>query len=135
MRRQLGAAALLTVAVVYSALLLLYAVAFFVAGGLVASLLGVSALALLVVGLYVLYAELRFVRQAEGLRAAAGDLSGSAAASPAFQDVTEAVQAAPEDWRRWMELAEAYRRAGDRSAARRTMQQAISLAGRAGSKE
>lgn len=111
-------------------------------------LLGVGVLALpLLVG-WAVWRELRFglatQRLARDLDAAPGvrdvadvaDLprrpSGRvdrAAADAAFSGYRAAVEAAPQDWRAWYRLAQAYDAAGDRRRARAAMRHAVSLHG------
>jgi cytochrome c-type biogenesis protein CcmH/NrfG len=101
--------------------------------------LGVAVLVLPLVGIWVVIAELRFGRATERLAhrldEAPPDLprtpSGRvdrAAADALFAQCRDAAQAAPEDWRAWFRLAEAYDLAGDRRRARAAMRRAISLA-------
>lgn len=51
------------------------------------------------------------------------------AADAYFETVKDRVEAAPEDWRGWYRLAQAYELAGDRKRARSTMRRSIDLAG------
>lgn len=105
----------------------MYAFAFFVAGGGTSVLLGVAAVLFLIVGLYVLYSEYRFVRDGNTLLALR-TMNGTPGSGPDFEDVAESVRRAPDDWQNWLALAEAYREHGDSSAGRRAMQRAIDLA-------
>ena len=106
--------------------------------------LGAAVLALPLVGIWVVVAELRFGaatarlgRQldAEGVppdelpRTPAGRIDRDAADELFALRRTE-VEAAPDDWRRWYRLAEAYDHSGDRKRARAAMRTAIDLHGR-----
>jgi hypothetical protein len=107
----------------------------------VLKLLGVAVLVLPLVGIWVVVAELRFgmasQRLAERLRAA-GDVeelpelprltSGRVdrkAADAVFDAQRVKVEAAPDDWRGWFRLAQAYDLAGDRKRAREALRTAI----------
>ncbi|NHC44587.1 hypothetical protein [Motilibacter aurantiacus] len=107
-----------------------------------AVVLGVAVLLLPVVGLWLVWAELRFGRQVEVLGReldAEGGLpvddlprrpSGRperAAADELFERRSAEARAFPEDWRAWFRLALAYDAAGDRARARRTMRRAIAV--------
>ena len=50
------------------------------------------------------------------------------AADAWFAECQAALEAEPDDWRRWYRLAEAYDLAGDRRRARATMRRAIEMA-------
>jgi hypothetical protein len=112
------------------------------AGGLIPVLLGLSLLFLPALGVWMIYREWRFGRaiQAMGQELAARDAlpvddlprrpSGRperAAADARFAEVRARVEAEPEAWERWYELAVAYDHAGDRKRARGAMRQAIAL--------
>lgn len=117
---------LVSVGVVYTWVIGLYAFAFFVAGGATSVLLGVAAVLFLIVGLYVLHSEYRFVRDGNKLLALRTPTE-SPGSGPDFEDVADSVRRAPDNWQNWLALAEAYREHGDSSAARRAMQRAILL--------
>jgi hypothetical protein len=103
--------------------------------------LGVAVLVLPLVGIWVVIAELRFgldtQRLAEQLdaegappepelpRLPSGRVDRKAA-DGLFDQRRAEVEADPEDWRRWYELARAYDLAGDRRRAREAMRTAIS---------
>jgi Tetratricopeptide repeat len=100
--------------------------------------LGVVVFVLPVIGVYVVYAELRFGQATQRLVGhlpdAPPDLprrpSGRverAAADAWFAECKAAVEAAPDDWQAWYRLAEAYDLAGDRRRARATMRRAIAM--------
>ncbi len=107
-------------------------------------LLGAAVLVLPLVGIWVVVAELRFglasQRLAERLRAdgispAPPELprlpSGRpdrSAADAWFERQRAVVERAPEDWRGWFGLAQAYDLAGDRRRARQALRTAISKA-------
>jgi hypothetical protein len=108
-------------------------------GSLALKVLGVAVLALPLVGIWVAVAEVRFgaatQRLAEQLDGPAPELprtpSGRidrSAAHALFERCRHEAQAAPEDWRAWFRLAEAYDFAGDRKRARAAMRTAIELA-------
>jgi uncharacterized membrane protein (DUF485 family) len=101
--------------------------------------LGVAVLVLPLVGIYVVFAELRFGRAtqrlAEQLDEDPPELprhpSGRpdrAAADVLFEQRRTEVEADPADWRRWYRLAVAYDLAGDRRRARAAMRAAIARA-------
>ncbi len=100
--------------------------------------LGVVVFVLPVIGLYVVYAEVRFgmatQRLAEQVPDAPPDLprrpSGRVergAADAHFARCKAELEATPDDWRAWYRLAEAYDLAGDRRRARATMRRAVAL--------
>jgi cytochrome c-type biogenesis protein CcmH/NrfG len=109
--------------------------------------LGVAVLVLPLIGLWVVGAELRFGAatarlgrrlDAEGVppdpelpRLPSGRIE-RAAADELFAQRKAELEAAPEDWRGWYRLAEAYDHAGDRKRARAAMRTAIDLAARPG---
>jgi hypothetical protein len=111
----------------------------------VLKLLGVAVLILPVVGLWVVVAELRFgvasQRLAEAMLTAGESTelpdvprtqSGRidrAAADSWFLEQRAVVEQAPEDWRGWFRLAQAYDLSGDRKRARAALRNAISIAG------
>jgi hypothetical protein len=107
-------------------------------------ILGAAVLALPLIGIWVVVAELRFgaasQRLAEQLRHEGGQLAlpelpRSASGRPVRNDRTVAdewfgerradVEAAPEDWRGWFRLAEAYDLSGDRKRAREALRTSI----------
>ncbi|MCW2541781.1 MAG: hypothetical protein JWN95_3506 [Frankiales bacterium] len=107
-------------------------------------ILGVAVLLLPLIGIWVVVAELRFgaasQRLAEQLRLegahlALPELPRSASGRPLRNDRTVAdrwfdqrrvdVEAAPDDWRGWFRLAEAYDLAGDRKRARAALRTSI----------
>lgn len=136
-------------AVLMAALLIAYlalsaarAMDFIEAGGLAPVLLGMAILVLPPIGLWALASEWRFGRAAQALGASlaesgellADDLprrpSGRpvrAAADAQFAQVRALVQADPEAWERWFQLATAYDACGDRRRARAAMRRAIKL--------
>lgn len=107
-------------------------------------LLGAAVLALPLVGIWVVVAEVRFGRATQRLAERLGDVpvpdlprrpSGRvdrAAADATFADQRRRVEDAPQNWRQWFLLAEAYDAAGDRRRARAAMRTAIDLADSAG---
>ena len=104
--------------------------------------LGVAVFVLPLIGVWVVVAELRFgvasQRLAERLNAEGDeppDLPHTpagrvdrAAADAWFARCREATEHAPDDWRSWYRLAEAYDLAGDRKRARTAMRTAIAPA-------
>ncbi len=104
-------------------------------------LLGIAVLVLPLIGIWVVIAELRFglasQRLAMRMRAAGESTelpelprlpSGRmdrAAADDWFDQQRTAVRLAPEDWRGWFRLAQAYDLAGDRKRAREALRTAI----------
>ncbi|MGW6934819.1 tetratricopeptide repeat protein [Lentzea sp. NPDC054927] len=128
---------------VYFVLLTGRAVALLRTGELVGILLGVGVLILPLLGVWLVYSNLRFgwetekmAREldADGLlpdvshlpRRPSGRVDRDAADSW-FEERRAEVEAAPEDWRMWFRLAYAYDIAGDRGRARETMRKAIEL--------
>jgi hypothetical protein len=107
-------------------------------------LLGLAVLALPLIGIWVVIAELRFgaasQRLAERLAAAGEDNSppqlphtasgrvDRSAADAWFTEQASAVERAPGDWRAWFRLAQAYDLAGDRKRARAALRTAIEKA-------
>jgi len=106
--------------------------------------LGVGVLLLPVVGVYVVWQEVRFgfatQRLARELDAAGrwpqeqlptmpSGRPERAAADALFETRREEVEAAPEDWQAWFRLALAYDDARDRRRARAAMRRAIALHG------
>jgi hypothetical protein len=133
-------AVLVVVFVVYAALVGWRGVLLVGQGGTVPVLLGLAVIVFPLVGLYVVWRELRFGLATQTLAReleAAGELpvddlprrpSGRperAAADAAFDVRRAAVEAAPDDWRAWFALATAYDAAGDRRRAREAMRTAI----------
>ncbi|MEP6851165.1 MAG: hypothetical protein ABJA87_00635 [bacterium] len=101
---------------------------------------GVAVLALPLVGVWVVVAEVRFGRAAQRLTDELGSAGADravdvprrpsgridrAGADALFAVQRAEVQADPADWRRWYRLAEAYDLAGDRRRAREAMRTAI----------
>jgi cytochrome c-type biogenesis protein CcmH/NrfG len=118
------------------------AIDFVQAGGVVPILLGLAILLFPLIGLWVLWREWQFGRATEALGqelAARGELpvddlprrpSGRPvreAADARFAEVRTRVEADPDSWERWFELATAYDAAGDRKRARKAMRTAIAL--------
>jgi cytochrome c-type biogenesis protein CcmH/NrfG len=136
-------AAVMTVLLaVYLAFTAARAVDFIQAGGVVPVLLGVALLVLPALGTWAIWREWRFGRAIQRMGAelrVRGELpiddlprrpSGRPdreAADARFAEVRTRVQADPDSWERWFELAVAYDQAGDRKRARSTMKRAIAL--------
>jgi hypothetical protein len=133
-------AVLVVVFVVYAGLVGWRGVLLVAEGETVPVLLGLAVIVFPLVGLYVVWRELRFGLATQTLAReleAAGELpvddlprrpSGRperAAADAAFEVRKAAVEAAPADWRAWFALATAYDAAGDRRRAREAMRTAI----------
>ena len=112
------------------------------AGGAVPVLLGVAILVLPLIGLWALVREWRFGQATQALGAelaARGELpiddlprrpSGRPvreAADARFAEVRARVEAGPDAWECWFELAVAYDASGDRRRARSAMHRAIAL--------
>ncbi len=128
---------------VYFVLLTGRAVALLRTGDVVAVLLGVGVLILPLLGVWLVYSNLRFGWQtekmareleADGLLPDVSHLprrpSGRVdrdAADGWFEERRAEVEASPDDWRGWFRLAYAYDVAGDRGRARETMRKAIQL--------
>ncbi|GAA0615852.1 hypothetical protein HPO96_00745 [Kribbella sandramycini] len=136
-----AAVVLAVVFVAYAGLLGWRGVLLIGTGDPVAVGLGVAVLVLPLLGVYLVWRELRFGTQTEALAReleAAGGLpvddlprrpSGRIerdAADAAFERYRAEAEAAPEDWRVWFRLSTAYDAAGDRKRARATMRRAIS---------
>jgi hypothetical protein len=103
--------------------------------------LGGAVLVVPLIGGWLAVAEIRFGRATERLarrlpvddapplpRTPSGRIQ-RAAADAAFARRRADVEAAPDDWRRWYRLAQAYDAAGDRRRARAAMRTAIERAG------
>ena len=106
--------------------------------------LGVAVLVLPLVGIWVVVAEIRFGLATQRLAEALDDEgeppepelprlpSGRVdrkAADDLFEQRRHEVEADPDNWRRWYELARAYDLAGDRRRARSAMREAIERSG------
>ncbi|MEU4803363.1 tetratricopeptide repeat protein [Actinosynnema sp. NPDC023587] len=105
--------------------------------------LGVGVLLLPLIGAWIAWSNLKFGFTTEKMarrladEGALPDVSGlprrpsgrvdREAADAWFEERRVEVEAAPEDWRRWFALAQAYDLAGDRGRARETMRKAIEL--------
>ncbi len=119
-----------------------YGVLLVAEGRPVAAALGVGVLLLPLVGIWVVWSELRFGRATERLarlleaedglpvddlpRLPSGRIEPQAAYA-VFERRRAEVEAAPEDWRAWYRLAVAYADARDMGQARKAMRRAISL--------
>ncbi|MEU5693944.1 tetratricopeptide repeat protein [Actinosynnema sp. NPDC020468] len=128
---------------VYFVLLGGRAFALFGTGSPVGIGLGVGVLVLPLIGVWIAWTNLRFgfttERMARRLADEDGlpDLSGLPrrpsgrvdrdAADAWFEERRAEVESAPQDWRTWFRLAQAYDLAGDRGRARETMRKAIEL--------
>lgn len=138
--------ALLTLALVaYFVLLGGRAVALIQSGGVAGIMLGIGVLLLPIIGVVLVFWELRFGWQTQRLGrqlAENGQLPDVAdlplrpsgrverdAADAYFETVKARVEAAPDDWRGWYALAHAYDLAGNRKRARSAMRHAIELEG------
>ena len=144
MRIRIVLALLVAALAVYFVLLTDRAVGLLTSGSAAGVALGIGVLLLPVIGAVVVGFELRFGWQTQGLArrmAAQGappvvpDLprrpSGRVdreAADAHFEVIRAEVEAAPNDWRAWYRLAQAYDLAGDRRRARAAMRRAIELA-------
>lgn len=136
---------LVAVLLVYFWLLAGRAVALITAGSAAGIALGIGVLILPIIGMVLVFWELRFGLQTQRLArrlAAEGGLPDDAdlprrasgriqrdAADAHFKVVRAEVEGAPQDWRGWYRLAHAYDIAGDRKRARSTMRHAIEVAG------
>ena len=136
---------LVAVLLVYFWLLAGRAIALITSGSVAGVALGIGVLLLPIIGLVLVFYEVRFGFQTQRLarRLAADNLlpddsdlprrpSGRVdrdAADARFEKIRDEVEAAPQDWRGWYRLAHAYDIAGDRKRARATMRHAIELAG------
>ena len=111
-------------------------------GNAVAIVLGLALLGLPLLGIWVLWREVRFgfaMQQMGRLLAQEGGLPADdlpkapsgrperAAADTRFAERQAQVEADPEDWRAWFRLALAYDDARDRKRARKAMRQALAL--------
>ncbi len=136
--------ALLTGAlIVYFWLLTARAIALIGSGDTLAIALGIGVLLLPIIGVVLVGWEIRFGWQTQVLarklaaenllyddselpRRASGRVERGAADAH-FEMIRAEVEAAPEDWRGWYRLAQAYDLSGDRKRARAAMRQAIEL--------
>ncbi len=135
---------LVAVLLVYFWLLAGRAIALITTGSAAGVALGIGVLLLPIIGLVLVFYEVRFGLQTQRLaRVLATDNllpddsdlprrpSGRVdrdAADGRFELIRDEVEAAPDDWRGWYRLAHAYDIAGDRKRARSTMRHAIALA-------
>ncbi|MCG8922893.1 hypothetical protein V1227_36075 [Lentzea sp. DG1S-22] len=143
MKVRLTVGLLIAALAVYFVLLAGRAVALLRTGEVVGVLLGVGVLILPLLGVWLVYSNLRFgwetekmAREldADGLlpdvshlpRRPSGRVDRDAADSW-FEERRAEVEASPDDWRTWFRLAYAYDVAGDRGRARQTMRKAIEL--------
>ncbi|WP_394616313.1 tetratricopeptide repeat protein [Lentzea sp. JNUCC 0626] len=143
MKVRITVAVLIAALAVYFVLLASRAVALLQTGEIVGVLLGIGVLILPLLGVWLVYSNLRFGWQTEKMAReldAAGLLpdvshlprrpSGRVdrdAADSWFEERRAEVEASPSDWRVWFRLAYAYDIAGDRGRARETMRKAIEL--------
>lgn len=88
--------------------------------------LGLGILLLPVLGLVIVVQELAFGRAAQRLAERLAREEGDAV-PVSFDQRRAEVQAAPEDWRPWFQLGEAYGEAGDVPRGRRAVRRAIAL--------
>jgi hypothetical protein len=107
-------------------------------GRIVLKVLGVAVLAMPLIGIWVVVAELRFGRAAQRLTDEIGPAESGleiprrpsgrvdrSAADVVFEQQRAQVEADPDNWRGWYRLAEAYDVAGDRKRARESLRAAI----------
>jgi hypothetical protein len=137
-------ALLLTAAlVVYFVLLGGRAVVLIGTGQAVGIGLGIGVLIMPLIGVWVVWTNIRFGMTTERMARQLADEGGlpdtsslprrpsgkvdRAAADAWFEEKRVEVEARPEDWRAWFRLAQAYDLAGDRGRARETMRKAITL--------
>lgn len=142
-RTRIVVAVLTAALLVYFFLLTGRALALIATGELAAVLLGIGVLLLPIIGVVLVGYELRFGWQTQvmarrladdGLlfddsqlpRRASGRVEREAADAH-FETVRVQVEAAPDDWRGWYRLAQAYDLSGDRKRARSAMRKAIEL--------
>ncbi|WHT17912.1 hypothetical protein N8J89_33085 [Crossiella sp. CA-258035] len=134
---------LTAVLAVYLVLLAERAYTLVTSGTAVGAVLGLAILILPILGAWMVLAELRFGSRTETLARRldeAGELADVSdlprrpsgrverdAADAWFAERKAEVDAAPEDWRGWFKLAQAYDLAGDRRRAREAMRKAIEL--------
>lgn len=135
---------LVVVLAIYMGFLVQRAVDLIQTGRVAAIGLGVGVLLLPIIGVVLVVFELRFgaasARLARRLadertlpatedlpRRPSGRVERSAA-DEHFETVRRQVEAAPDDWRRWYALGDAYNLAGDRRRARSALRRAIELA-------
>ncbi|MFD5824662.1 hypothetical protein [Lentzea sp. NPDC060358] len=143
MKVRITVGVLIAALAVYFVLLAGRAIALLQTGEVVGVLLGVGVLILPLIGVWLVYSNLRFgwetekmarELEADGLlpdvshlpRRPSGRVDREAADSW-FEERRAEVEAAPDDWRGWFRLAYAYDVAGDRGRARETMRKAIEL--------
>lgn len=143
-RVQLIVGVLTAALVVYFVLLANRAFALIGSGEPLGVALGIGVLLLPIIGVILVGYELRFGWQSQALarrlaeddqlfdssqlpRRASGRVEREAADAH-FETVRVQVEAAPDDWRGWYQLAQAYDLSGDRKRARSTMRHAIELA-------
>jgi hypothetical protein len=120
--------------------------ALIVTGDAALILFGVSVIVIPLIGVWVLWRELRFGMHTQQLGRRLGEEGGlpiddlprtasgrieKDAADARFGEYEQAVQASPDDWRCWYRLAMGYDDARDRKRARSAMRKAIALYGAA----
>lgn len=142
MNSRIAAFAMVAATAAYVAFALWRAWLLIESGNVVAITLGLALLALPLLGIWVLWREVRFgfaMQQMGRTLAAEGGLPADdlpkapsgrpdrGAADARFAERQANVEAAPEDWRTWFCLALAYDDARDRKRARQAMRQALAL--------
>jgi tetratricopeptide (TPR) repeat protein len=142
MRARIAVAVMAALLVLYAVAVFQYALALLLSGSGVAIAMGIALLVLPVVGVVFLSLDVIFVARGQALvnqLADAGELNlpelplkpsgrpDRAAADAAFPAFQAAVEAAPDDWKAWLRLGQAYDASGDRRRARWATRQAIRL--------
>ena len=139
---RLGAALVVTVVLLVSSAIAVTGVSLLLSGDLVQAGVGAGVLVLVVVGLVLVWGEVRLAAASERLgrrlaregglpedlpdRLPSGRLPTDAAERQFARRKAE-VEARPEDWRTWFRLALAYDDARDSAAGRRAMRRAVAL--------
>lgn len=142
MRAKATVAVLVVLLLFYAALIGWKGVALLGSGSAVGVLLGLGMLVLPVVGVLLVWREVRFGSRSAVLAAVLESEGGlpvddlprrpsgrvdRAAADAAFSRRQAETEAAPDDWRAWYRLGMAYDDAGDRTRARAAVRHAITL--------
>lgn len=141
MKTKIAVGLLTALTLLFAVLAVWSAIAFLSTDDWIAKAIGVSVIAIVILGMWALVRELRFgasteklakILEAEGflpednLPRVRGRID-RAAADEEFEIYRAETEAAPDDWRSWYRLGLAYDAAGDRKRARSAIRDAITM--------